>query len=344
MKKESRRFAICLMVLLASFGMVFANGTAEDGSAAQPELESFTIKAGCLHGTEHAFYMGLNRMKEVVEAESDGRITMDIFPAGQMGTEPEMLDQVKMGVLTMTQAGAVDQFCPEMNALGMPFLFKNLDHAEAVLKGDIGKKYASYAEKKGYHVMGYVHNGFRQFTNNVHPIKTPADLKGLKMRVPPMDVMMKTMQALGATITPIAYGELYMALKTNVADGEENPFMQIMDDKFYEVQKYMTVVNYLYPVNCYVCSQEWWDSLSSVDKEIIAKGAEAGSDYTNELQASRASSQLEKLKDLMEVYVPTNDELQQFKDLVQPVYDWAISQGYATTDVYEEIQAMSKDY
>jgi len=247
-----------------------------------------------------------------------------------------------MGTLHFTNSGAVRQFCPQLNAFALPFLLKDLDHIEAVLTGEIGQKYAKYAEEKGFAITAYQHNGFRQFTNNVRPIKTPADLKGLKMRVPPMDIMLKTMDAMGANVTPIPFTELYMALKTGVVDGQENPYPQILDENLYEVQKYLTVVNYLYPVNAFVSSLDWWESLPQTDRELISKAALEGAAYTNAIHKSNQEKMFEEVKNLMEVYVPTEEELNQFKSKVQPVYDWAIEQEYITQEIIDQIREMAE--
>jgi len=340
MKKILISALTLLLCLCFATAVAWTGGQKE--AADGEELPSFVVKAGCLHGTEHANFLGFNKMKEVLEADSNGRITVEVYPAGQLGTDPEMLDQVKMGTLHFTIGGKVSQFCPELNAFALPFLLKDLDHAEAVLNGSLGDEYAKKAEKNGYTILAYVHNGFRQFTNNVHPIRTPADLKGLKLRVPPMDIMLRTMEAMGATVTPIPFAELYMALKTKVVDGEENPYMQILDEKFYEVQKYMTVVNYLYPVNAYVTNPAWFAALSETDQALVRKAARAGAQFANDIYAERESAQLAELQTLMEVYIPTDAELNQFKSMVQPVYDWAIGEGYITQDTINEIQAMAK--
>ena len=337
--KKTFLASFVLILCISMTGFVWAGGQSESNEA---ELESYVVKAGCLHGTEHIKYKGFAKMKEVLEEESDGRITMEIYPAGQLGTEPEMLDQLKMGTLHFTNSGAVRQFCPQLNAFALPFLLKDLDHIEAVLTGEIGQKYAKYAEEKGFVITAYQHNGFRQFTNNVRPIKTPADLKGLKMRVPPMDIMLKTMDAMGANVTPIPFTELYMALKTGVVDGQENPYPQILDENLYEVQKYLTVVNYLYPVNAFVSSLDWWESLPQTDRELISKAALEGAAYTNAIHKSNQEKMFEEVKNLMEVYVPTEEELNQFKSKVQPVYDWAIEQEYITQEIIDQIREMAE--
>jgi len=338
--KKTINLAFVAILCLCFIGLAWAGGQKEVTGG--DELPSYVVKAGCLHGTDHANFKGVNKLKEVLEADSKGRITVEIYPAGQLGTDPEMLDQVKMGTLHFTIGGKVSHFCPELNAFALPFLLKDLEHAEKVLNGSLGDEYAKKAEKNGYKILAYVHNGFRQFTNNLHPIKTPSDLKGLKMRVPPMDIMLKTMDAMGATVTPIAFSELYMALRTKVVDGEENPYMQILDEKFYEVQKYMTVVNYLYPVNAYVTNPGWFNGLSEIDQALVLKAARAGAEFANNIYETRESTQLKELQNLMEVYIPSDEELNQFKSMVQPVYDWAIGEGYITQKTIEEIRAMAK--
>ena len=181
--------------------------------------------------------------------------------------------------------------------------------------------------------------GYRQFSNSKHAIKAPADLKGLKMRTNGMKTIDLTFQALGATTTSIPYSDLYMGLKTGVADGQENPWVNVDGMKFYEVQKYFTEVNYQFHPDPFYINAAFWNSLPQEYQEIITQCADAMGTYNDELidQNSNASKQV--VADAgCEIYEPTADELKAFQEAVQPVYDQCVSEGICTAEEIAEMQ------
>jgi tripartite ATP-independent transporter DctP family solute receptor len=328
MKRVKFLFAVVAMALL----FVFLTGV-------QGAPKSYVIKSGHSHNTTHPYQIGQNLFKEIVEKNSKGRIKVEIFPAEQLGTEDEMLEQLKLGSLQTGIMGRYETVNPRLAAFALPFLFRNYQHVEKVLAGPVGKKYAKYAEEKGLKIIGWTHSGFRQITNNIRPITKPEDLKGLKMRTPPIETILQTMRALGANATMIEYGELYMALKTKVVDGEENPFANIYNEKFYETQKYMTVCNYIYAVSPMWVSLKWWNSLSAADRRLIQKAATAGCKLTNKITVESENELLKKLKaGGMEVYTLNDKEVKAFQAKVDSVYKWAIKQGYITKKIIKAIK------
>jgi tripartite ATP-independent transporter DctP family solute receptor len=328
MKKVKFSFVLLVMMLL----FVFLIGV-------QGAEKSYVIKTGHSHNITHPYQIGLNLFKEMVEKNSKGRIKVEIFPAEQLGTEDQMLEQLKLGSLQTGIMGRYETVNPRMAAFALPFLFRDYQHVEKVLAGPVGKLYASYAEEKGLKIIGYTHSGFRQITNNTRPIIKPEDLKGLKMRTPPIETILQTMRALGASATMIQYGELYMALKTKVVDGQENPFANIYNEKFYETQKYMTVCNYIYAVSPMWVSARWWNSLSASDRKLIQKAAVQGCALTNKVTVESEDQLLKKLKEVgMEVYTLNSEELKAFQAKVGPVYDWAIKKGYITNKIINGIK------
>ena len=149
----------------------------------------------------------------------------------------QMLESIKMGTLEGLQCGPFDDASPQLLVFTMPFLFSNMDEVHKVTRSDYAKEIVKAAEPNNIKVIAIGDSGeFRQMTNNMHPIRKPADLVGLKMRTPPMDSIIQIMKALGGNPVSIPFSELYMALKTNVADGQENPLTNIEQTKLYEVQ------------------------------------------------------------------------------------------------------------
>jgi len=181
--------------------------------------------------------------------------------------------------------------------------------------------------------------GYRQFSNSKHPIKAPADLKGLKMRTNGMKTIDMTFQAMGATTTTIPYSDLYMGLKTGVADGQENPWVNVEGMKFYEVQKYFTEVNYQFHPDPFYVNAAWWNGLPEEYRDIITECATKMGEYNDELIDKNSSAAKQTIVDSgCEVYEPSADELKAFQTAVQSVYDQCVTEGICTADEIKEMQ------
>jgi tripartite ATP-independent transporter DctP family solute receptor len=303
------------------------------------QAEEIVLTAGHGHSIEHPYQIGYEHFKKIIEEETNGRIKVNIYPANQLGNEAEMTEQCKVGALDTVISGRFQATIPALEALGLPFLFRDYDHVERVFAGPIGQKYAEGAEKVNLVLLGYVHSGLRQITNNVRPIQTPADLKGLKLRCPPLEVILQTMKALGANVVPLPYSEVYMALKTGVVDGQENPYVNIYSEKFYEVQDYLTVCNYIYMYGQFWFSLSRWETLSTEDQKLIKKAAlESCAVMNKEITDTEMSYKELIKKEGVQIYELTKEEKAAFIEKTASVYDWAIDQGYITEEIIQEIR------
>ena len=185
-----------------------------------------------------------------VDEISKGEVKIEIFPAGVLGTHQGCQEQVAMGTLDfyITTAGLVSVFDPNrtQELLELPYLFDNYSQAYAFMDQPFVAKYYEPLIAKGIRYLATWDNGFRQMTNNTRPINTPADMKGLKIRVVQSEMSINIINALGGSAVPMSYSELYTALSQGVVDGQENPFMNIYASKFYEVQKFLSVTRHQY--------------------------------------------------------------------------------------------------
>ena len=181
-----------------------------------------------------------------------------------------MLEQVVAGTIQGMRGGQFD-FSPRLLMFTLPFLTNTREQVTALLHSDLAKKICAEAEAETGTVIVNLCDagGYRQFSNSKHSIKAPADLKGLKMRTNGMKTIDLTFQALGATTTSIPYSDLYMGLKTGVADGQENPWVNVEGMKFYEVQKYFTEVNYQFHPDPFYVNAAFWNSLPQEYRDII---------------------------------------------------------------------------
>ena len=300
---------------------------------------TYTMKIGHSHSTGAPRHMSLLVFKQLVEKNSDGAIIVEIYPAGQLGSEGEMTESVKMGTLEATRGGSFDIVAKELSVYMMPFLFNSPEDFVVIARGPIGDEVAEHGLEEGVAILATGDaGGLRQWTNNVRPITSPEDIKGLKMRTPPIESIIKIMEALGANPVSIPYAELYMALKTGVADGEENPLVNIGDKKFYEVQKYITMSNYQIHPDPFFVNNEWLESLPAYLKDIVVDAAKESMKYSDTLMTEAGEAYMGVIEENMEVTTLTDDQIQVFVDMCAPVYDYFIDEGWFTADLLQAIQ------
>ena len=259
-------FALALAVILA---LCCVSALADEDP--YKDLGSYVMMVGHAQPEGNPRYVSMEQFAADVAEKTNGHVTVQVFGNGQLGTEKEMLEQVVQGVTQGMRGGQFD-FSPRLLMFTLPFLANNREEVTALLHSDLAKKVCAEAEESTGTVIINLCDagGFRQFSNSKHPIKTPADLVGLKMRTNGMKTIDLTFKALGATTTSIPYADLYMGLKTAIADGQENPWVNVEGMKFYEVQKYFTEVNYQFHPDPFYVNAEWWNSLPEEFRTIIS--------------------------------------------------------------------------
>lgn len=322
-----------------------AEAKAEETKAAEGEdpyaaLGDFTMMVGHAQPEGNPRYVSMEKFAEDVAEKTNGHVTVEVFGNGQLGTEKEMLEQVVAGTVQGMRGGQFD-FSPRLLMFTMPFLTQNRAQVTALLQSDLAKKVCAEAEAETGTVIINLCDagGYRQFSNSKHPITKPDDLKGLKMRTNGMNTIDKTFVALGATTTTIPYSDLYMGLKTAVADGQENPWVNVEGMKFYEVQKYFTEVNYQFHPDPFYVNAAWWNGLPQEYRDIISECATVMGEYNDKLIDENQEAAKQVVIDAgCEVYVPTEDELKAFQDAVQVVYDQCVEEGIMTADELKEMQ------
>ncbi len=200
---------------------------------------------------------------KAVEAKTNGRVTIEVFPSESLGSDRQMIESLIMGGLDLSinSQGPVAAYDEKLNVVGLPFLFSKTSQVYEVLDGPIGEELALPLEKKGIKILSFWDNGFRHITNNKRPINKPADLVGLKIRTPEDKLTIAIFKALGANPAPFAFGELYMALQQGQFDGQENPVTNIYYSKLYEVQKYLSLTNHKYEFCPLIISVRTWNKL-----------------------------------------------------------------------------------
>lgn len=234
-----------------------------------------SVRLGHVLPESHSWHIAATGFADEVNAATEGRVEIEVFPSGQLGSEKEVIEGLQFGSVQagLIGSGSFQGIEPRMGIIEMPYAWGARDQAFAALDGDLGVALAEMLDAKGIKVLGWWENGFRNITNNVRPIEKPADLAGLKIRVTPDKVRLATFEGLGAEPAPLSFGELYSALQQGLFDAQENPLAIIYSASFFEVQKYVSLSEHIWGAATLTMSKSVWDKISPEDQAIISEAA-----------------------------------------------------------------------
>jgi len=246
------------------------------------------------------------------------RFIVDARSGNALGGEPIILAATRSGALdaAVLTGGVVSAVVPELSVFDIPFLFRDEAHAKAVMQGPIGAQIAAKFADKGLVLLALGKQGFRHMTNSKRPIRTPADIKGLTIRVIPNETYKMAFKALGANVIPMDFPLVYGALKDGRLDGEENPLTTISTSRFFEVQKYLTMSGHFFAPVAFVANRAMFEQLEPADQEALIAAAKAGAEATWQAQVEDA-----KLQELRAAGMEVVDKIdrQAFVDAVKPL-------------------------
>ncbi|TDR84516.1 TRAP transporter substrate-binding protein [Enterovirga rhinocerotis] len=249
-------------------------------------------------GPADPYAVGARAFKEAVEANSKGRIEVRLFPNRQLGDEKPMVEGMRLGTVDagiITNA-VVAQIEPAFQLNDLPFLYADEGQAQRVLDGPIGKKLATKLESKGIKVLGYTEGGFRNMINNVRPVATPEDVKGVKYRVMQNPVFIAMFSSLGGNAVPMAWGETFTAVQQGTIDGLEIPLAVIEQSKYFEVAKYLSLTNHTYSANILMVSKRFFDRLSPDLQKAVTDAGVTATAKQREVAAAHAKEIVAKLE------------------------------------------------
>ena len=310
---------LCAMLLLTT-ALVGCGGNSDQKSDGKT-----TLKIGFGSSIDNSSGgQGLKKFKELVEKESNGRITVELFGDGQLGNDKSMMEALQMGTLDMTMPSSspVSEFTKAFLAFDLPFLFTTPEQADKVLDGASGKEILKTLDTVNIVGLCYFENGFRNITNSKHPVKTVADLSGLKIRTMQNPIHLETFKLWGANPQPMAFNEVFTALEQKTLDGQENPNTLIYDAGFYEAQKYLTISHHFYTPYVLMIGKKSWDKLSAEDQQLIQRCADEAKIFQRETNRRLDAEYLQKIKDhglIVDTLSP--EEISKMKAIAQPVYD-----------------------
>jgi tripartite ATP-independent transporter DctP family solute receptor len=299
--------------------------------------KGLNLKLAHVVNEKDAFHLCALKFKEIVEKETDGNVTVTIFPNAKLGDERALLEGMKMGVVDagIITSGPFINFVPEFGVFDLPFLFRSPEHAYTVLDGHVGKSILKKMESQGWKGLAYGERGFRNLTNSKRPVRTPEDMEGLKIRLMQNPVYVDSFKALGANAVPMAWTEALTALQQKTIDGQENPLNVIVAFKLYESQQYLSLTRHAYAPNVIMMSMKSWNKLTPEQQEIVQNAALLAAEANRNYDNSKAAEWVEFLKE-QGMEVVEDPDLEAFREAVQPVYD---KYGTEFADLLEQIEA-----
>lgn len=286
------------------------------------QAQTRTLKFVNQNAKGHPIVLGMERFAELVDAKSGGKLKVQVFPGGALGSDQANVSALQGGTLEMASmnSGIFASLVKDFAIYDFPFLFASPAEADAVVDGAFGKALHAKLEEKGLVGLGYYELGFRHISNSKRPINKVEDIAGLKLRVIPNPINVDWVSALGANPTPLPFPELYAALEQKAVDGQENPVATINGAKFYEVQKHLVLSNHQYNPQSIVISKKAWDSLSANEKKVVQDAVAESIKYQREQSRALAGSLLATLKQNgMQVTELPAAEVAKLREKMKPV-------------------------
>jgi len=271
------------------------------------------IKLGVVTKPGSAQNIVAEKFKELIEQRSNGKYEIKVYHSASLGNETEILQQVQMNTIQMAiiTGGPFDTFDPITRVVNYPFLFKNNEQADKILDGPLGKQILTSLESSNFKGLSFSENGFRNLTNSKRAIKSPDDIKGLKVRVMASAIHKAIWKALGANPTPMPW-PIYTELEQKVIDGQENPLWVMEVYKFYEIQKYMTLSRHVYSYHIDIASLVWWKTLDKADQDMLQKAMYEAAVFQRKDNRSKNADRLKLLKE-KGMQVVENPDIEAFR-------------------------------
>ncbi|MEM7528033.1 MAG: TRAP transporter substrate-binding protein [Pseudomonadota bacterium] len=297
------------------------------------------FKFGHVGAPGSLFEASANEFARCVSETSGGAHTVATFGSSQLGKDRELLQKLKLGQVQFSLPSSVMSSVDEtFGVFEMPYIIKDRNHIRRVT-AEMGDVFQKAANDNGFHIVAYWENGFRHITNNTRPISGPDDLAGIKLRTPKGAWRVKMFQLYGANPTPMAFSEVFTALKTGVIDGQENPYAQIASAKFQEVQKYLSITGHVYTPGYLLTSKSQWDALDDDAKALLSKCGTETQEFVYETAAQLETDLLKVIKD---AGVAVNEaDKEAFIAASKPVYDEFANSVDGGDALVQQVQALA---
>ncbi len=311
--------------------------------AAHAQFQDRNLRLGAATPKDHPMMQGVHTMAQCTATKTGGKMKVQGFSDGVLGNDAQMAAAARTGTLDMVNSSSspLASVVPELGVFDLPFLLNNTKEADALFDGKVGEWFSAKMQPVGLVNLTWWENGFRHTTNSKRPITKVDDFSGIKLRVMQNKVYIDSFNALGANAVPMAFTEVYSALETKTVDGQENPYLNIQNMKFYEVQKYLTLTKHSYSTNMLLVSKKVWDTLTPQEQGVLKECAIQSRDAVRKANRDKEDTSLAFLKSQgMAVNEIAGPEMMRIRDKTKPIYESAAKSigTEAMTQVFDELK------
>lgn len=328
-----------IAIILSVIMMLSFNGCSSTETGKESKATTLKISLGV--SDKHPVYVALMEdFKPDVEEATEGRYEVEVYPSAQLGDDTKSVEALRAGTLEMcvTSTAPLTGMVSELAIFDLPFLFNNDGIADKVLDSEVGEYLSSKMPDKNLINLAWWEFGFRNLTNSVRPVKTPEDLKGLKIRTMDNKYHLETWKAMGANPTPMSWGEVFISLEQGAIDGQENPVPNFFSAGIHEVNPYVTLTGHIYAPLMFLCSKKVYDKISEEDRKIILEAAKTTGQKVRELNRTATEEDLKAIEEVGGTVTELTDEQKEaFREKTESVWD------EIEEDIGSEIIDMLKD-
>ncbi|MGI6732684.1 MAG: C4-dicarboxylate TRAP transporter substrate-binding protein [Anaerovoracaceae bacterium] len=347
MKKKRLLSLLLVLALIMAFlpacGTDGNGGNEGEGDAVEPVI----VRVGYENNPGEPIDIACKAWAEYLDELSGGTMVMQLYPSSQLGSKNDIIDQMLAGSNVVTLADGAftaDRGAPEMGIQFAPFLFDSYDEAWKLVESDWWQEQVDICAENGLQILT---SNFVYGTRNLmttKPVHSVQDLKGMKIRIPNNTIQIKGFEALGATPTPMPLGDVYTALQQGTIDGVENPAAALLGLGFAEVAKYLIIDQHVFNTTLWLCGTDWFNTLTEEQQGWLMESGRMAGLVSQELDAELEAEALQKLQEAgVEIYYPTEEELQGFKDAALKFYDYPEIKELFSEGLYDQIISIIKE-
>jgi len=329
---------ICLLTVLVVCvaGLIFANGGAQGGGQAGPVV----VQVGYENASDSAVDLAMKEWQRILAEKSGGAMKIELFPSSQLGDKNALIDQMLAGMNVVTLADGAflaDRGAPDMGIVFAPYIFGTWDELWNLLKSDWWKSQEKLIEGKGIKVImaNYIYG--ERHTNTTKAIRTVNDFQGLKIRVPNNTIQIKGIEIMGATPTPMALGDVYTSIQTGVIDGMENPLTTILDQKTYEVAKFVTLDGHIKNFSTWLCGTQFFNSLTPQQQQWLVESGTEAAEWNNKNYEKDNAAAIQTLKNAGVTIIDKID-IAAFQAKAAGFYNMPEIKALFSPGIYETVQ------
>lgn len=323
----SRTFTLSSAIFAGSLALAATSVSAQD------------LRGWNIHVEDYPVSIAMESFIAEVAERTDGEVTGTIFHNGVLGSQPDAIEQIRLGVIDFGEfsLGPMGTSVPEANVVSLPFIFSSIPQMYELMDGDVGDAIDVGLRERGIVALGWYDAGARSFYNSIRPINTPEDVEGLKVRVMNNNLFVMMVESMGGNATPMAFAEVYQSIQTGVVDGAENNPPSYESTSHYEVAQYYSLTEHLIIPECLCMSLATWERLSPENQVIVMEAGRASADLQRELWQAREAASMEIVQ-AGGTIVNVIEDKGPFQEAMAPVYDQFLADNPELTELVDMIR------